>query len=927
VGLYVIVPHLNDPDGNLTNYTVTLHNGLLTIGPAPLLVKADDASRFYQHTNPVFTAIVSGLMNTEGIGVLSGTLVLSTPADIESVPGTYMIVPSGLTANNYSIQFSNGVLTITKAASLAVVVSSVNPALPHSSVLFTASLTALPPGAVKPSGAVQFKVDGTNYGTPVTSVEGSASLTTSTLPWGAHNITAEYQGDGNFLGSTNMLPVPQIINTPPVAGTDAFGRAPSRGTKMPVADLVANDSDPDLENVIFDSVSASSAAGGVVKLANNWILYTPPAGFTNVDSFTYRIRDQFGGVGLGTVNLTPVANGAPPRLTLAKSVNPVRRLTVSGPSRATYLFQYADSLLPQTWLTFGMAMADASGNLELTDPTLPVPKSRFYRAFYQQDLDALLPFAFVLTSSANPAEPGSLITLTASLTALAPGSGTPSGTVQFRIDGADFGAAVSLIDGVASISTASLPVGVHNISAEYSGDGSFLSSTNTLVPPQVIDTPPVAPLIELLRSSTTGTKLELSGLTALCSDVEIGQVVTFDSFSLRSTEGGTLGLTNGWIYYTPPSAPLSADSFSYIIHDSLGLHSTGTVSITTTVGNEVTPNLTTLDLGGGNFRILFSGVPWRNYTIQYAPSLPSSDWQFLGSRTADSHGQFEYDDSLPEGTVSRYYRAVDAGNALTASPFRLAVWTNFIAHTNGRTMEMWSTRTYPDGWPSVPPIFAWNTNCLLYGLEGFTAISQCSEFEGAPGQIPVTLVTRRHGFLRGHGLGPAGLQTNGLAGKKVWFCTASNTLVQMTIAAHFLRLGSISGESPAAFYDYSLIIFTQDVPDSITPISIISPENFEVYYYKTPEIPFLTMGTEQEGHYASAGDPIPPFIFPLSKGGDSGSPNVIPSPDNKLILFSGRGISGLSPQVQADIDTLSLYAGLNPNNYHLRSYDLTAWAP
>ena len=191
----------------------------------------------------------------------------------------------------------------------------------------------------------------------------------------------------------------------------------------------------------------------------------------------------------------------------------------------------------------------------------------------------------------------------------------------------------------------------------------------------------------------------------------------------------------------------------------------------------------------------------------------------------------------------------------------------------------------------------------------------------------MTLVTRRHGFLRGHGLGPAGLQTNGLAGKKVWFCTASNTLVQMTIAAHFLRLGSISGESSAAFYDYSLVIFTQDVPDSITPISIISPENFEVYYYKTPEIPFLTMGTEQEGHYATAGDPIPPFIFPLSKGGDSGSPNIIPSPDNKLILFSGRGISGLSPQVQADIDTLSIYAGLNPNNYRLRSYDLTAWAP
>jgi len=42
-------------------------------------------------------------------------------------------------------------------------------------------------------------------------------------------------------------------------------------------------------------------------------------------------------------------------------------------------------------------------------------------------------------------------------------------------------------------------------------------------------------------------------------------------------------------------------------------------------------------------------------------------------------------------------------------------------------------------------------------------------------------------------------------------------------------------------------------------------------------------------------------------------------------MFSGRGISGFSPQVQADIDTLSLYIGLNPSNYRLRSYDLTPW--
>jgi len=383
-----------------------------------------------------------------------------------------------------------------------------------------------------------------------------------------------------------------------------------------------------------------------------------------------------------------------------------------------------------------------------------------------------------------------------------------------------------------------------------------------------------------------------------------------------------VGLTNGWIYYTPPSGPVNADSFTYTIHDSLNALGVGTVSIATVVGTETSPNLTIVDSSTGNYRLLFSGIPWRNYSIQYAQSVPSPDWQFLASRTADSHGQFAYDDALPEGTPSRFYRALDPGNATTASPFRSAVWTNFIAQTNGRTMEMWSTRFYPADWPNTPPVLAWNTNCLLYGLDGFTAISQCSEFEGAPGQIPVTLITRRHGFVRGHGLGPVGLQTSGLVGKRLWFCTASNTPVQMTIAAQLVRLGF--GPS-GAYYDYGLVVFTQDVPDSITPISVISTADFQIYYYNTPEIPFLALGTEQAGHCATGGDPIPPFVYPLLKGGDSGSPNMLPSPDNKLIMFSGRGISGFSPQVQADIDTLSLYLGLNPSNYRLRPYDLTPW--
>jgi hypothetical protein len=155
----------------------------------------------------------------------------------------------------------------------------------------------------------------------------------------------------------------------------------------------------------------------------------------------------------------------------------------------------------------------------------------------------------------------------------------------------------------------------------------------------------------------------------------------------------------------------------------------------------------------------------------------------------------------------------------------------------------------------------------------------------------------------------------------VWFCTASNTVVAMTIAANLTRYEFGSGNS----YDYGLVIFTEDVPDSITPMSVISAADFGTYYYYTPDIPFLFLGTEQLGH-CGAGYEVPPFIYPLEKGGDSGSPNMIPLPGNKLVMYSGRTTSGPSLPMQADIDALSLYLGLNTNNYSLRWQDMTPWA-
>jgi hypothetical protein len=124
VGPYGIVPSINDPQSKLPNYALSSSDGTLTVTTAPLVVAANDQTRVYGATNPIFTVTFSGFVNSETSGVLGGTLSVTSPAVVTSPAGDYAIIPIGLSDSNYSIMYSNGTLAVTKAV-LAV---SANPA-------------------------------------------------------------------------------------------------------------------------------------------------------------------------------------------------------------------------------------------------------------------------------------------------------------------------------------------------------------------------------------------------------------------------------------------------------------------------------------------------------------------------------------------------------------------------------------------------------------------------------------------------------------------------------------------------------------------------------------------------------------------------------------------------------------------------------
>jgi len=241
-------------------------------------------------------------------------------------------------------------------------------------------------------------------------------------------------------------------------------------------------------------------------------------------------------------------------------------------------------------------------------------------------------------------------------------------------------------------------------------------------------------------------------------------------------------------------------------------------------------------------------------------------------------------------------------------------WTNLIAHTNGRTTPIWSIRKHPAGWPGQPPVVMWNTRCLMWGMRGLSAISPCWQREEGPGWFPITALTRRHGYSRGHNVGPEGFG-EAFAGSKVWFLTTDNKVVERLVLREVVRTFPTSGR------DYTLLLFNDDLPDSISPMRVVS---YNTRVAKCPQpagAPGLMFLTEQTGNVSGE---VFGFTVPTMKIGDSGSPNMLPLP-GELVFYSGRTTAGPTPEMQRDMDELCRRSGLNPAKYQLQWVDLSAF--
>jgi len=372
-------------------------------------------------------------------------------------------------------------LVVNQASTTTSLGSSLNPSTVGQKVTLTATVSPASVGPAAPTGTVTFLDGATMLGSAGLS-GGSASVGTTALTPGKHNLTASYSGDSNYLGSVSAA-VSQTVNK--IVTTTALKVVPTSSTFGQTVALAA-------------TVSPSTVTGTVTFLDGSNIVGSAPlnAGTANFSTSALAV----GGHSLtasygGDTNDAPSVS-SPVAATVNQIVTTTTLQAVPTSSNTGQTVALTATVSPSTAAgnvtfldgatTIGTAGVSA-GTANFSISTLATGRHSLTASYGGDTNDApsvsspvtesvaLLPTATALAAAPNPSVAGQSVTLTATVT-----PGNPTGTVSF-FDGANPLGSGALSNGVATLATSSLTAANHSLSASYGGDANNAPSTSPAV--------------------------------------------------------------------------------------------------------------------------------------------------------------------------------------------------------------------------------------------------------------------------------------------------------------------------------------------------------------------------------------------------------------------------------------------------------------
>ncbi|MCI0461199.1 MAG: Ig-like domain repeat protein [Gemmataceae bacterium] len=400
---------------------------------------------------------------------------------------------------------ANFTLVIDKANTSVAVAAAPSATVFGQPVTFTATVSAVPPGAGLPTGPVTFydgpSTTGRNLGTLNLDGNGTASLQVSSLTAAIHTITVAYSGDSNFLtnegtrshtasqapttttveASFNPSVFSQPITYTATVTADSPSQAGSGGLHPPLAGSVTFviDGTPRAPQTLDSSGKASILlsnldAGPHTVVAN----YGGTSNFVASSDTHNQTVNPAGTTTTLTSSQNPSALGL--TVTFSVTVSPVDPAVATPVGSVTFVVDGT----PQTPVAL-----DSAGKASLVLDALATGQHAIVANYtghpnFLASSDALtqtvISTTTVVSASANPSAFGEPVTFTATINPSSPIAGPPVGTVTFVVDGVSRAPLTLDSSGQARLTVPGFTLGTHTVSATYGGTLTFGGSSGSL---------------------------------------------------------------------------------------------------------------------------------------------------------------------------------------------------------------------------------------------------------------------------------------------------------------------------------------------------------------------------------------------------------------------------------------------------------------
>jgi type IV secretory pathway protease TraF len=551
------------------------------------------------------------------------------------------------------------------------------------------------------TGLISITYNGTAWGSG--DVNGSGAFSVSGGGgWngGSYTITATYAGDENFNGASGSVnyTIDQLTPTitwatpaaitygTPLSATQLKATASVPGTFVytPAAGTVLGAGSQTL-SVTFtptDTTDYETASATVILTVNKAVLtVTANNALKAYGTANPAFTASYSGFQNG--DTAAVLSGSPSFTTTATASSPVGAYSITPAagslSAANYTFVFADGSLTITPTALNVTANNASRTFDVANPaftatyigfvngdtsaslttqptcttiavllspvgTYPIACSGAVDANYTVTYTAgtltigkvtLVPMtSFTFTSSLNPSTYGAGVTFTGTIPAAA------TGTMQFLDNGIAMGSPVAVSTGVATYTTAALPVGTQTITAQYSGDSNYNAATSPAVS-QVVN--------KAILTVTANNTSKVYGtanpsFTPSYSGFVNGDTSAVLSGSPTLTTAATASSPVGTYPITAAVGTLSAANYTFVFtNGTLSItKATSTLSVSSTInpstyGQTITFTLTVAGSGSG-------------VTPTGTVTLTEGGTTLLGATTLNGSGTATYTTStLPVG--------------------------------------------------------------------------------------------------------------------------------------------------------------------------------------------------------------------------------------------------------------------------------------